>query len=780
MSKFLKRTRQFQKDHSGSGNEVDTGYYCFTGSVSDTDSTEADTNEFLGLLFKTGVGGIAASELNEDFVPLGSYLSLNTGYEKEHDSLVGINAITTGRYEVLATGGYVGTRITKSFLKTYLENPSYAPNFKAKYDNLINPQVADAESLEWTDALHEFNYAIKQFCEMPMTSTKLPSDWTFTPNVDESSGEAIAYRTLGEQVVVREPAHGQKVAYDYYVAEKGGAGLAIGVEQRYQSFAEKQITEVWGHETTLPDWPVLTIDKAADDEKKVDVSEALIHAGLSRSVSLPLDGGATTATLLDVLDLIDQERADDLEQRGIHSVMTTGGLLRPPAAVNQRILGPLEVPRSDFLPKGQVLTRTNIIDLRKFQVTEVWVNTTNIYWHGVPMMNDLGEMQRTLDRGHKFNFSKGITVNLGATNGYDLAVGPSYEYSNTLKASTIRGGKPGAKGWKLAKKEDPELAPRSGGMQFIATMGAGFPSVGNLGGMFINLCTPSFWADVSDPNNGNYKTRESLTANSFFTGGYTGPAMSISFNDAIQSDMSDDLMQAKTIGPTFAFHRGNIETVQESADGQVVLKSKWKNNDITESRVFVNAESNESIEQKISDANYTNYQSDTLAAITNKADHSFIGVSGTQASVITNWEFALAKVEFDKPDLELELRLDLADSEREYGVLDLETGYLPVGNSELQAHVAQLQTEINAIKTKNQTYLNMSQAKLAAASLKKSGITELNTKLNQARAQLNQVKTDLKHTKAAVTESELAAIDAFTYGTGCRAALIANNADPGV
>ena len=56
MPSFLKRTPQFQEDHIGAGNEVDTGYYCFTGSLSDTDSTEADTNEFLGLLFKTGVG----------------------------------------------------------------------------------------------------------------------------------------------------------------------------------------------------------------------------------------------------------------------------------------------------------------------------------------------------------------------------------------------------------------------------------------------------------------------------------------------------------------------------------------------------------------------------------------------------------------------------------------------------------------------------------------------------------------------------------------------------
>lgn len=782
MSKFLKRTRQFQEDHIGSGNEVDTGYYCFTGSVSDTDSTEADTNEFLGLLFKTGVGGIAASELNEDFVPLGSYLSLNTGYEKEHDSLAGINVITTGRYEVLATGGYAGTRITKSFLNTYLENPPYAPNFKAKYDNLINPQVADADSLEWTNALHEFNYAIKQFCEMPMTSTRLPTGWTFTPNVDESSGEAIAYRILGEQVAVREPAHGQQVAYDYYVAEKGGAGLSIGVEQKYQSFSKKQLSEVWVNETPLADWPVLTTDKNAAREQELDVSEALIGAGLSRSVSLSMDGGTTTATLLDTFDLIDQERADDLDQRGIHSVMTNLGLLRPSAAAHTRILGPLVVPRRDFLPKGQVLTRTNIVDLRRFGTTKVWVNTTNIYWHGVPMMNGLGEMQRTITRGHKFNFSKGITVNLGATNGYDLAVGPSYEYSNTLKASTIRGeeGSSNAtKGWKLVKKAEPELAPKSAGMQFLGAMATGFPSLGNLGGMFINICTPSFWADATDPDKGNNQ-ENTLTANSFFLGEYLGPAMTISFNDAIPSDMSDDLMQTKTIGPTFAFHRGNIETVQESADGQVVLKTKWNNDDITESRVFVNAESNECIEQKKSDANYTNYQSDTLARVINATDQAFIGVSGTQAAVITNWEFAGVKIEFDKPDLELELRLDLADSERELGILDLETGYLPTGNSELQAHVVQLQTEIDAIKTENRAYVNNSKIELAAASLKQSGVTALETKLNQARAQLNQVKTDLKHTKAAVKESDAAAVDALTYGTGCRAALIANNADPGV
>ena len=214
-------------------------------------------------------------------------------------------------------------------------------------------------------------------------------------------------------------------------------------------------------------------------------------------------------------------------------------------------------------------------------------------------MNGLGDMQRTIIRGHKFNFSKGITVNLGATNGYDLAVGPSYEYSNTLKASTISDP---IKGWTLEKTADPELAPKSAGMQFLGTMGAGFPSMGNLAGMFITICTPSFWADVTDPDAGNNQ-ENSLTANSFFTGEYLGPAMSISFDDVIPSDMSDDLMQAKTIGPTFAFHGGNIETVQESADGQVVLKSKWKNNDITESRVFVNAESNECIEQKISDAN---------------------------------------------------------------------------------------------------------------------------------------------------------------------------------
>lgn len=778
MSSFLKRTPQFQEDHIGSGNEVDTGYYCFSGSLSDTDSTEADTNEFLGLLFKTGVGGTAASGLNEDFVPLGSYLSLNTGYEKEHESLAGYNTITTGRYEALATGGYAETQITKSFLETYLGNPSYAPNFKAKYDNLINPQVADAESLDWTKDVLEFNYAIKQFCEMPMTSTKLSSGWTFTPNVDESSGEAIAFRIVGDQVTVREPAHDQQVAYDYYVAEKGGAGLSVGVSSIYYSFDVKQKSEVWGVETTLSDWPVLTTDKDADSEEEVDVSDALIAAGLSRPVSLSLADGSTSVTLISPYEILYQERADDLEQRGIETVLTSEGVLRPSVAVNKMILEWTAVPVLNFLPKDQVLTRTNIYDLQRFGTTKVWVNTTNIYWDGVPMMNSLGEMQRTMTRGHKFNFSKGITVNLGATNGYDLAVGQSYEYSNTLKASTIHAGSQW-RGWTLAKKEDPELAPKSGGMQFLGVMGAGFPSMGNLGGMVMNLFSPSFWADVTDPDKGNNQ-ENSLTANSFFTGGYTGPAMSVSFNDSIPKDMSDDVMQAKTIGPTFAFHSGNIETVQESADGQVVLKSKWKNDDITESRVFVNAESNECIEQRISDANYTNYQSDTLAAITNTTDHSFIGVSGTQAAIITNWEFAAAKIEFDKPDVELELRLNLADADLEYGVLDLESGYLPTGNSELSSHVAQLQAEIDAIKTKNQTYINMSEAKLAAASLKQSGITALNTKLNEARAQLNQVKTNLKHTNLAVKESEAAAIDALTYGTALHMALIANNADPGV
>jgi hypothetical protein len=797
MSEYLKRDFKFQENHTGSTNEVSTGYYCFTGSLADTDPSVAETNEFLGLLFKTGMGAVAASTLNSDFVPLGSYFALNTGYEKDHSSLVGIAAITTGRYEVLATGGYSSTRITKSYLDSYFADTTSA--FKAKYLSLIYPTTAAAENLEWITAANDFNYAIKKFGEMPMTSSKLSSGWTYSENVDESNGQAITFRTLGERIEVREPKHGEQIAYDYYTAEKGGAGLGIGVTPSYLSFDETPLSSVWSTETTLARWPVLTTDKDSPKETEVDVSYDLIGDGLSRPVSLSLD-----RILVWPGQTLTQERVDDLNERNIdrvytgslpsHFTMSSSGWETPEAALRDGkvVTEAIVVSAGLFLEKGKVLTRINITDLMYASTSKVWICTNYIYWPGVPMMNTIGNMQQNLTRGHKFNFVKGVTVSLGATNGYDLAVGPSYEYTNTYKSEIPQNTEGGQvypyhktyfgtaiNGWYIADKENPDLAPKSGGLQFLGAMGRSFPTVGNMFGMFFTICTPSFWKDVRDPDATNNEAN-TLTTNSFFTGRYSGPSAGVTFEDSVPTRMKADLLQEKTVGPTFSFHSGNIETVEESKDGKVVLKSKWQGPDITESRVFVAAESAEAIEQKDSVSSYTNYQTDTLAAVVKTSDHKFISISGTEAATITDWGLSGVKIDFDKPDIELVFRMDIADFEREYGMIDLETGFLASGNSEMNSHVQQLQAKIDLLKTDNQAYLNKSELKLQAAEVKKAGAVAMKSKLNVLRVQLAKVKTNLKHTKMAVSESEAAAIDASTYAAGCHCALIANNADPGV
>ena len=116
MSKYLNRIPQSEQGETGSGS-IDTGYYVFTGAIADTDTSVAQTNEYLGLLLKTGQGAAGdGSTLGQNWTPLGSYLSLSTGYDKNHTALVGYSIITAGRYEALSTGGYSTTKITKSFL----------------------------------------------------------------------------------------------------------------------------------------------------------------------------------------------------------------------------------------------------------------------------------------------------------------------------------------------------------------------------------------------------------------------------------------------------------------------------------------------------------------------------------------------------------------------------------------------------------------------------------------------------------------------------------------
>ena len=87
----------------------------------------------------------------------------------------------------------------------------------------------------------------------------------------------------------------------------------------------------------------------------VNVSDALIAAGLSRPVSLSLADGSTSVTLISPYEILYQERADDLEQRGIETVLTSEGVLRPSVAVNKMMLEWTVVPVLNFLPKDQVL-----------------------------------------------------------------------------------------------------------------------------------------------------------------------------------------------------------------------------------------------------------------------------------------------------------------------------------------------------------------------------------------------------------------------------------------
>ena len=737
MAKYLIRVAQSDQGETGSS-EIDTGYYVFTGAVADTDASVAQTNEFLGLLLKTGRGAVGNSSTSgEKWTPLGSYLSLSTGYEKEHDALVGHSIMTTGRYEVLATGGNSSTKITKAYLADKI-----ASNLAADtaYKGLIDPPAAASGA--WSIAIDEFNYSLGQFGVVEMPSVKLPDGWTYTSDLDESQGDAIVFRNFGERIEVREPSPGENFAYDYFSEEKGGSGLNIGIQRDYQTFDTTPITSVWGAETHLTGWPDLTEDPNKPSSELLTVDDSLVGRGLASNVG------------------------------------------------------------SLSLEKGHILTASDIANLTNDGIVEVSVATNWIYWPTVPFgttanwtKNERNEWAAQVEadggteeiitntnftRGHQFNFVKGATINLGATVGYDLNIGPAFEYTNSYKANKAEeySSAVANMGWEIKDAETPNRAPMSGGMQFLGVMGASFPTVGNLAGMGLALCTPGFWADATDPDKSNNESN-TLTPSSFLSGEYLGPSSELNFDDFVSSNLGNDLLQEKTIGSTYEFHSGNIETIEASADGLVKLKSKWHDNDITESRDYVYSESSETIEQQTSVSSYTTYQEDEIAAFINSTEHNFIRVSGVQAAVVDDWELSGIKVDFDKPDLVVELKMFVAYGELEMGILNLESGVSFQGVDNIEARASELKRDINAIKTDNEAYVTKLKTEIAASQIGTKGLHDMHTKLNAVKASLSEIEADVSATHSAATIADASAITANSYVTGASLHILANNHDSG-
>ena len=734
MPEYLSRTPQSSQGET-EPESVDTGYYVFTGAVVDSD-TSVETNQYLGVLLKTGQGAAGAGVQTEGWTPLGSYLSLSTGYEKEPDDLVGHSIITTGRYEVLSTGGYSTTKLTKPWLAS---KRAASAQIDTKYVSLMDPP-ADAEGA-WSTAIDDFNNALGQFGELEMPSTKLPTGWIYSSNLDESQGEAIALRNMGERVEIREPSNGESFAYDYFSEEKGGSGLEIGIQEKYHSFDQTLLNDVWGNEITVPGWPELTEDPNVKSKESCAVDASLVGRGLASSVdSLSLD-------------------------------------------------------------KGHVLTASDITNLIDAGVSEVELATNWIYWPTVPFATskqwsansrdewaesvaasgvDEITMQKTFTRGHVFNFVKGPTINLGATVGYDLNVGPSFEYTNSFLAGKAEEYTEAVtdSGWQIKGSESPDRAPTSAGMQFLGVMGSSFPTLGNLSGMAIALCTPSFWEDATNADSSNSSDNE-LTASSFLTGEYLGPSSQLNFDDEVTANLKNDLLQEKTIGPTYEFRSGNIETIEASADGLVTIKSKWLDNDITESRDYVNSESSETIEQQTSVSSYTTYQENEISAFISSTDHKFISVSGVQAAVVDDWELSGIKVDFDKADLAVELKMFGAYASLEMGISDRKAGISFQGVDEIEAFAGDMRNESKAIKTENEAYLLKLNTEIAASKIGTKGLHDMHNKLNAVKASLSEIEADLSATHSAATIADASVITANSYVTGASLHILANNHDSG-
>ena len=888
MSKYLNRIPQSEQGETGSGS-IDTGYYVFTGAIADTDTSVAQTNEYLGLLLKTGQGAAGdGSTLGQNWTPLGSYLSLSTGYDKNHTALVGYSIITAGRYEALSTGGYSTTKITKSFLQNnrdsysvdsisvtnggsgYTSAPSVsfsggegsgasatatisggavtsvtvtsggsgytsAPSVSFsggggsgatvdvslntdiddKYKELINPSAATAE-VDWSTPIDNFNSALLQFGKLEMPSTKLPDGWAYTPNIDESQGDAIAFRHLGERVEVREPSPGEIFAYDYYSEEKGGSGLEIGFHEKYLSFDTTLLRDAWVQDTNLPGWPDLTEDPTKPKEEERAVDSSLIGYGLTRDVDL-----ADDFVLLAYYAVLFEDRAKDLEARHVRPFHTWGygldGIWARERLTIQDSIGrqngsddySITASKTKFLKKGHILTALNIKDLIRAGVAKVYVATNWIYWPTVPFAStkkwnaqeyrrwrdevasagvgsESTVSQKNFTRGHMFNFVKGPTINLGATVGYDLNIGPSFEYTNSYRADKVDeytdalknhlGAR--ANGWRISATESPDRAPLSAGMQFLGVMGQSFPTVGNLAGMAIAVCTPSFWDDATDPDRSNNGAND-LTASSFVEGDYLGPSSELNFDDWVATNMGEDLLQEKTIGPTYDFHHGNIETIEASADGLVVIKSKWHNDTITESRQFVNFESNESIEQQTNVSSYTTHQEDLVTAFISSTDHRFISVSGVQAAVVDDWELAATKINFDKADLAVELKMFGAYGSLEMGISDRKAGMSFAGVEDIEALAGELRNEVVAMKTENEAYVAKLKTDIAASQIGSKGLHDMHTKLNAVKASLSEIEADVSATHSAATIADASAITANSYVTGASLHILANNHDSG-